>query len=138
NYSNVLKATVSNTYRSVTVDPWYSGAVPPTQSHRMYFGATYDQPVAEMFSFFPCKPYDPNGCGFARPEIKIPGLINGQLKQGKKIASDVGVATLNKLWNAVVAQVKEHALMLGVYVELPRELQMAARYPEAPAARDRC
>jgi hypothetical protein len=76
-----------------------------------------------MFSFFPCKPHDPNGCGFARPGIKMPGLINGQLKQGKKM-THLGTATLNELWNAVVAQVQEQSLMLGVFAELPPEQRL--------------
>jgi hypothetical protein len=117
----VLDGRISATYRAVTIDPWYSGEIPEGQSHRLYFGATPQRCVGTTFSFFPCQPHGEGGRGFARPEVRIPGRITPHLTQGKKIARDLTLATLDDLWRDVVRQVEEQELALGVYAELPRK-----------------
>jgi hypothetical protein len=100
-YERVLRGAASETYWTVTVEPWYRGDVPQKQSHRLYFGATPERPLQGMFSFFPCRRYDADKSDFARPEIKIPGFITPTLIQGKKIARDFAmneVAEPGEMW----------------------------------------
>ena len=114
-----LERRISDTYRAVTIEPWYSGTLPEGQSHRLYFGAIPERPVGWTFSFFPCQPQDDRGRGFARPEVYIPGYVTRHLTQGKKIARDLTLAELGELWQEVVRQVEEQQLALGVRAELP-------------------
>ena len=119
--SRKLEGRISDTYRKVTIDPWYLGAPPERQSHRLYVGATPEQPYGAMFSFFPCLPFADAGKGFARPEIRIPGFITDPLNQGKKVALNLSVARLTELWQDVARQVEEQGLLLGVQAELPEQ-----------------
>lgn len=114
-----LDGRVSATYRNVTLEPWYRGSPPEEQSHRLYFGATSEHPLDEMFSFFPCQPYEENGRGFARPEVHIPGFITRHLMQGKKVARDLSLAEIGELWEQVARQVEAQGLALGTSAELP-------------------
>lgn len=114
-----LSGRVSDTYRTVTMEPWYSSPLPVGQSHRLYFGATPKAPVGEMFSFFPCRPYDSSSRGFARPAISLPGHITPNLVQGKKFTRDPSIAQLSELWGSVVRQVEGQGLALGVTAETP-------------------
>jgi hypothetical protein len=135
NHEGVLLPAVSDTYWTVTGVPWYSGQVPPAQSHRLYFGATPEKPVAGMFSFFPCLPHGADGGGFARPTIDIPGLITPHLTQGKKMARDLNLTEMHELWETVVAQVQAQGLMLGVHAELPPDLTESAPVKAETSAR---
>jgi len=111
----------------VTLEPWYSGSVSEGPSHRLYLGATPAAPIAEMFSFVPCRPYAHNGHGFRRPVIELPGLITPHLQQGKKIARDLTLAEIGQLWKQIVRQVEDQGLFLGTYAALPRRSRERAR-----------
>jgi hypothetical protein len=138
NWERVLNGKVSRVYRDVTLAPWYSNLLPAGQSHRLYFGATPDNPVGGMFSFFPCQPNVPGGSGFARPEITIPGSITPTLNQGKKITSDVNLDEMRRLWRQVADQVTAKNLALGTYAQLP-ELRSDVILPaEEPVFRQKC
>lgn len=88
---------------------------------RLYFGATYPNPVDGMFSFVPCLPYEPNTNGFARPVIKIEGATRDNLTQGYKLTPKTDLHGIKRLWDEVVKQVLDQGLMLGVFTELPRK-----------------
>ncbi len=128
-----LDGRISSTYRKVTVEPWYRGAVPDTRSHRLYFGATPPDPAGDLFSFVPCQPYDRNGNGFARPEVRIPGFTTGHLTQGKKMARDLSLTEIGELWKQVVRQMEDQGVSLGTYAMLPSQRKeqnvMQPRYP---------
>jgi hypothetical protein len=130
----MLDGRVSATYRKVTLEPWYRGSPPEGQSHRLYFGATHEDPVGDMFSFFPCRPHEESGRGFARPEVHIPSFITRHLTQGKKLARDLSPATLGHLWEQVVRQVEEQGLSLGTYAELPSQRSEADRRFKDPSS----
>lgn len=122
-YRDVLRGKVPDTYRAVTIEPWYAGDVTADRSHRLYFGATPNQRVGGMFSFFPCRPHDSGSPGFARPEIKIPNRtdrINPRLIQGKKLTRDLNISELRELWHEVVGQVLREKHSLGVHAVMPR------------------
>lgn len=129
---------ISGTYRKVTLEPWYRGSPPEDQSFRLYSGATPEDPVGEMFSFFPCQPYDEKGRGFTRPEVQIPGFITRHLTQGKKMARDLSLAELGELWHQVIRQVEEQGLSLGTYAELPAQRAGGGGHLEDPAVVGRC
>ena len=137
-WEQMLDGRVSTTYRKVTLEPWYRGSPPQGQSHRLYFGATPENAVGEMFSFFPCRPYEENGHGFARPEVHIPGFITRHLMQGKKMARDLSLAEIGELWEQVVRQVDSQGLALGTYAELPPQRQERGGPIEHRAIVGRC
>ena len=146
----VLRGAISPTYAAVTISPWYRedfsghGPRPAAQtrpgcrepvaaasmtgcgagdSFRLYFGATWEEPVDGMFSFFPCLPLANALNGFGRPEIAIAGSIADNLTQGQKFTDLMNTAQAKRLWDEVVRQVRAAGLSLGVHAPLPpREL----------------
>jgi hypothetical protein len=133
-----LEGRISDTYRTVTIDPWYRGPLPEGQSHRLYVGATPERSVGEMFSFFPCQPHAEDGRGFGRPEIQIPGRITNHLTQGKKIARDLTIEELGDLWRRVAEQVEDQGLSLGVHADLPQKRREGRRRAEDSDSLGRC
>ena len=114
-----LATVVSDTYWRATIEPWYSGQGGDEQSYRLYSGATYENPLNGMFSFFPCTTLAENRNGFARPEIRLPGLVTPTLTQGKRLNRGITAADVKASWAEVVHQVQAQGLSLGVYAELP-------------------
>lgn len=137
-WGETLDGRVSSTYRKVTLEPWYRGSPPEGQSHRLYFGATPEDPVGEMLSFFPCRPSEENELGFARPNVHIPGFITRHLTQGKKLARDLSLGEVGELWEQVVRQVEGQGLSLGTYAELPSQHEKRGPRVEDPAPVGRC
>jgi hypothetical protein len=128
NYRERLADEVSETYKDVTIAPWYQepfGGVrscvqkSTLDSWRLYFGADYENPLNGMFSFFPCTPYRDGERGFARPTVRIEGVITDNLSQGKKLNPQKSLYHVKALWSDLVKQIKEQGLMLGVFAELP-------------------
>lgn len=72
-----------------------------------------------MFSYFPCLPYAPGSKGFARPRIRLDGVITNNLTQGKKLNPQPSFHAAKRLWDKVTAQVLEQTLALGVSAEMP-------------------
>lgn len=114
----VLDGKVSATYWNATVEPWFSAGGADPNSYRLYFGATPDQPVEGMFSFFPASTPQLHGDGFSRPEIRL-DVITPNLTQGKRLNVQGSVADVRRLWSSVVEQVEEAGLLLGVRADLP-------------------
>jgi len=118
-YHRVLDGKVSETYRDVTIEPWYQGPIPARQSHRLYFGATPTEPVGGMFSFFPSRQLQDPPQPFSRPRIDLPSLVSPNMTQGKKIERDISLADAEAIWTKVCGQVEEQGLSLGVHAALP-------------------
>jgi hypothetical protein len=114
-----LRDAVSDTYWRATLEPWYSGSVPGGQSFRLYYGATFENPVNGMFSFFPASSSERHPNGFARPEIRLRGYVTPTLTQGKRLNRGVTSREVKAGWESVVRQVREQGLALGVHAELP-------------------
>jgi hypothetical protein len=125
-YRARLEGRISETYEAVTIAPWYGNTVERDKSHRLYSGATYEEPVAGMFSFFPCLPSEASGRGFERPTIRIPGVITDVHNQGKKLNPQASTADVKKLWDEVVRQVTGQGLLLGVGATLPLDASTSA------------
>lgn len=124
-YMRKLAPIVSETYAAVTLAPWYADmgdcTVPESdRSYRLYRGATFDDPVNGMFSFFPCVREDGLNQGFARPVIRIPGVISPKMTQGKKLNPRQSIGEITPLWSEVVRQVMVQGLALGTHADLPR------------------
>ena len=130
-YKTVLKNKITKTYEEVTIAPSYQKTVikskcgfkPVQNQHslRLYFGATYNNSFNGMFCFFPCLPFDEADKGFPRPIITLDGVITNNLPQGKKLNSQNSAENIKKLWIAVVKQVLDQKLYLGVFTRLPEK-----------------
>jgi hypothetical protein len=118
-YRDRLRGRVSEAYDAVTLSPWYGNMVERDKSHRLYDGATVEAPVAGMFSFVPCLPAEDAPRGFARPTIRIPGVISDAQCQGFKKNEQASLSAVRDLWEQVRRQVTEQGLMLGTGAALP-------------------
>ena len=92
----------------------------PAPRLRLYRGATFDDPVDKMFSFFPARSADGDS-GFQRPTIDLPSKhfnpCNWQAPKGAK--HDLSADDLHDLWKSLVTQVRNNRLVLGTWAELP-------------------
>jgi len=124
-----LEGRVCKGYFEVTVNPWYKNsarggacATANSQKCRLYFGASPDNPVHGMFSFFPCCRYEVDSTGLARPKIDL-GIDLKQLVNPNKCAgvkyTPLGLDGMKSLWDKVVEKVKNEHLEMGVYAEMP-------------------
>ncbi|MGC1244830.1 MAG: hypothetical protein WA865_01350, partial [Spirulinaceae cyanobacterium] len=87
------------------------------QNFRLYVGATFDNPINGMFSFFPCLPYsDGINKGFSRPIIEISSVISGLKNQGYKLTRN---CNSKQLWQETKSQVEQAGLEIGIHSELP-------------------
>ncbi len=84
----------------------------------LYYGATFDEPVGEMFSFVPCLPATEAPRGFARPRITLDEITDGLTQNCRATELDT-VATATTLWRRVRAQVEEAGLSAGVTIDHP-------------------
>ena len=94
-----------------------------SQRYRWYRGATYDEPVDGMFSFFPCVPAECE-TPFPRPRIELPqAYFTPSLAQGVKgcaiHAASLDKCTLKELWRSIAEQVLRQGLFLGVAAACP-------------------
>jgi hypothetical protein len=129
---------VSETYWAVTVEPWYSGSVPDGRTYRLYFGASHEGPVEGMFSFFPASTRNRHPRGFARPHIRLPGLITANLTQGKRLNPQRGISDVRAIWEEIAEQVRAAGLALGTRAELPRARPTVQLSKEGVRVEDGC
>ena len=88
---------------------------------RLYRGATPDDPVNGMFSFFPAMPAGRN-VGFERPDVELdPSYFTKTLPLNYKRSCGLPSELLRSLWEQLVAQVHDAGLVLGTYAELPEQ-----------------
>lgn len=93
---------------------------PEKRKLRLYRGATPDDPICGMFSFFPAKPASSKS-GFPRPFVDLQHKCfnsrNWQAPKGHQC--DLSPAELRCLWNLLVAQVRDAGLVLGTRAKVP-------------------
>ena len=88
-----------------------------SQNFHLYTGAKFDNPVNDMFSFFPCLPYKQNSnIGFIRPAIQVSD-ISPNLNQNFKILNSK--QGHQQLWQQVRRQVEQAGLKIGIHSKLP-------------------
>ncbi len=130
---NKYKLKLPDVYKEVTLDLLSNepsmkkclskkGCLPQGMLLRFYIGATYDDPVNGMFSFFPCLP---SPKAFERPIIEGE-FIRPELKQGYKKTEVKDLNEMKKYWEKVVDQVLnqnhcsgQQKLCLGIYANCP-------------------
>jgi hypothetical protein len=128
--------TIHPIYRDATFQPIYgnrtscvpgkAGSAPEGVTFRLYFGATIENSVEGMFSYFPCAKADSKPRGFARPRIHgIPmeAITNG-LMMGKRKTEVGSVSEMKIVWDGVRAQVEAQGLALGVATDMPQPMQV--------------
>ena len=125
NYREKLKDIVPPEYFHATLDPIAHEMkvrdLSPSQSFRLYIGATHAQPCEGMFSFFPCLPArQGRERGFARPAVRRPGIVTDNLTQGQRMNPQPDLAAVQALWKDVARQILDQGLQLGVHADLPR------------------
>ena len=121
-YELFLTGQVPQCYQEVTLALTCKVDEPPIK-RRCYRGATWDEPIDGMFSFFPCVPAARN-TSFARPHLKLSSEhFTPNLSQGVKGcamgASPLDKSTVNELWHSIAEQVLAQGLMLGVAATCP-------------------
>jgi len=119
-YAEIARC-VDSTYFDVTFRPWYAAVEGPFPTWRLYFGATIDDPVNDMYSFFPCLQATTPTRGFARPSVELEGFVNPALRQGKK-AEEVTMAQAIALWTKVRDQVVDQGLLIGLGADMPAKV----------------
>ena len=121
-----LEGKVPETFLSVTGGPLAAdpklAQKPVEGGFRLYRGATPDDPVHGMYSFFPAIPASWK-LSFPRPFVTaLPDkYFNPSSWQAPKGAQcDCTCDELRCLWNLLVAQVRNVGLVLGTRAGLPR------------------
>lgn len=137
-YTSALAGRVPQEYIDVCVRPLYAsdgkvedGCVPnQAQSWRLYIGATHDNPLEGMYSFFPCLPRSGAKRSFCRPAIRDGEFVTGSSRQGFRLNPQVSVRDCTRLWQEVVEQVLSAGLWMGVNAEMPARRGAAVEYEE--------
>ena len=109
---------VPELYHNAALAPIFAGRYGGNDVLRLYEGVTPTNPVAGMFSFFPCLPADESK-GFARPAISLSGIVDGRLMRGIK-RTTVSIGRACELWRSVTKQVLDQGLCLGTAAAFPR------------------
>ena len=125
NYRECLKSVVPPEYFHSTLGPIaYEMQVrdlSPSQSFRLYIGATFEKPCEGMFSFFPCQLYQKDlAKGFPRPTLRREGIITDNLTQGQRLNPTPDFEAVREMWTDVAHQVLDQGLYLGIQAELPK------------------
>lgn len=89
----------------------------------LYRSATFDDPVEGMFSFLPARLADAVDARFARPRVRLPGLINPANRQstwGSK--RPLPIDLVRDAWDSIRDQVVAQGLHLGTRIGIPPEV----------------
>lgn len=107
----------SDAFLEVTAGPLADNG--ETGPFTFYWGATPEEPVDGMFSFFPAMIAE-GSVGFERPGIWLPSAyFTEALRRGIKSPRDLAPSTLFGLWQSLVDQVLDAGLVLGTHAALP-------------------
>lgn len=107
----------SDAFLEVTAGPLADNG--ETGPFTFYWGATPEEPVDGMFSFFPAMRAG-GSVGFERPTICLPKTyFTETLGRGIKSQRDLAPSTLVGLWRSLVEQVLNAGLVLGTHAALP-------------------
>jgi len=89
----------------------------------LYRSATFDDPVEGMFSFVPARLADGADARFARPVVRLSGLINPANRQSTWGSTRPRpVDSVRDAWASMRDQILAQGLHLGVRIETPPEL----------------
>lgn len=118
-----LKDWAPDTFLDVTAGPLSENCeagCAADERFRLYRGATPDDPVDGMFSFFPAMSAG-DGVGFPRPVIDLPSeYFNRRVCMPPKgVSRERSRDQLHRIWRKLVKQVREAELVLGTHAALP-------------------
>jgi len=92
----------------------------PDTGLTLYRGATLEDPVDGMYSFVPAMPAATPYPRFARPPVRLPGLINTKSTRGPRgSARPLAARTARQAWASVRRQVLDTGLVLAVHLDTP-------------------
>ena len=114
----VLEDAAPETFLTVTGGPMVDNN--EQGSFRLYRGATADDPVDGMFSFFPATPAT-GDAGFPRPVIELPREhFNPRSWQAQKgLRRNCTIEELRGIWKSLVSQVRGAGLLVGTHAVVP-------------------
>jgi hypothetical protein len=131
-WERAIAGRVPEAYADVTLRPTYEHD--GGEELRLYLGATPTDRVDGMFSFVPCKRANDGAAGFARPTIRLDGLITADLKMGAKATKDPSPREMHDIWVEVVDQVLGQELELGTHFNVPERRDGSAIRPRTGAS----
>ena len=111
-----LAGITDQAHMRATIEPMY-GWRDTGLTYRLYIGATPADPVDGMFSFVPCRPASSSDVGFARPAIRLNGLINPNTRMQARML-DVPDSRIPELWQSVSYGVCAGGLSLATQLRL--------------------
>lgn len=109
--------TIDEAFAAVTLELVYPSD--GTTTFRLYDGATTDEPVHGIFSFFPCLPHEEPTQAFPRAVVQLDGVVNPRNWRACKMTRLTSLDGAHRIWEQVVEQVLDQDLALGVAADTP-------------------
>jgi hypothetical protein len=118
-FRSLLRSKVPDAYFVTTLEPWYWGSPEDSSDpgYRLYFGATREEPINGMFSFFPATPWTSQVQGFPRPPVSDETISAGK-SQGYKLTAVSSDGAL-RAWKRIRDEVLSAGLWLGTHATMP-------------------
>lgn len=111
---------------SLPVDDWYRDAtlhaldaLDESCRWSLYDGVAPEDAASGPFSYVPCRPIDGSP---SRPTIRLPGIVNPILSQGRKMNPHDSLSDVDRLWESATKQVLAQGYLLGHHLAVPAEL----------------
>lgn len=102
----------------------------------LYRGATIDNPVEGMYSFVPAMPAGQRYPRFARPPVRLPGLVNPASTQSARGSGQPRPAeVVRDAWEAIRHQVLSAGPVLAVSLETPPQQDGVTELPDTDRTR---
>lgn len=110
---------ISENFWQATIEPLFAEKRLQNEEYTLYKSATYQNPINNMYSFFPCKPLDDRG--FPRPII-TDSHISERLGQGVSFLSTIKTdKNYSDFWKFLRRDVFKNGLCVGTMAEEPTE-----------------
>jgi hypothetical protein len=126
-----ISAQVGQAFAVCTADSLASGDDDYAHARlTLYQGATTDDPIDGMYSFVPALPVTDEYPRFARPPVRISGLINPASTQSAYGANrNLPARDVRDAWEAIRHQVLTAGLVLAVQLDTPHHEPTGADAP---------
>lgn len=116
-WESIDELEVDPVFRALTLE--LLGPGPEGPSFTLYEGATPNEPVGGMFSFFPCSQSDGGRSRFARPAVELSEKINPTNWRAAKLTPIEDLEAAHDIWADLAKQVLASDLSLGTHAEMP-------------------
>lgn len=105
---------IGQTYNNYVYSKLFSGFYPNVDL-RLYYGATFDNKLSDMYSFVPSQVPNREGhAGFARVALGDSTYINTKKTQGYKITHHLTINQIRSFWREVVRKSRSSQCVEGV------------------------